>query len=1161
MGRGEKRARSVRVRLPAYGPSMKWALRVSAAAALFTVGSLALVVVMAMFGPVSLSFLTTRLESAVNAELDGFQVRFRDTTLDWSDGSGRVNLTLVDTTVVGAGGEVLAEAPRVSIGLSAGALLRGRAVLRWIALEKPSARLLRRADGSVQVGLVAATGGAQPALAEGPSTEAPASPAFVDRMIDILRNPAAGGDLSRRLEAFAIRNASLAVTDEITGTHWAAKDADFELTRQPGGGVKAALSINAALPGGVAWTVSAEAAMPVGDAGFEVRVKTGDVTLSQIAAAPELAPLRPLQFPVRAQAHFLVGKGGLAGPVQAWLTAGPGRLVLPGWETNPGKFGGAEASLLIDVAARRGQILGLSLKGDSKGEFNGAFALGQDPSGAEAVAVGLRGRKIRLDLPAVFDRALRLDTVDFSGVVGGQGMRIDKAALSLNTFKISLSGSIRESAVSPAIQLDGGFSGLTVDELKSVWPKFVSPNARAWVVGKISKAKMPSGVIKVALAADSIVDNVIPDEGLTITFPFEDMDSDYLDGLPPLTNARGVATLRGDTFEVSAEEGVIGPVKLRNGKVFIPQLHLTGTVAAISGEVSSSMTNIMTLLDAPRLGYPKRFGLKPADVKGSADVQFTFNVPTLRDLKAEEVGIKVTGTTKGLAVALTDSLRIDDGDLSVDITGEGLVASGNSRVNSVPMKLTWSENFNPQGRPSTTIESEAVLDDAMRSRLGLDFQPYVQGPVKVSAGFSGSGANLDMATIMLDFDRARINAPELNWTAGPGNKVIATAKLSLKTKGVVIMNDLRAVGGEVSAIGRLIIGGGAIREAAFEQVRLGPLNDFAIVAKTPEIGEQLYVVTGRALDASALISNIDSGASIDPKTRIKRPYNISATVQQVSLRGDALLQNVIFRNKTDGIRMKTLDVAAGFPGGGTLRADLVPLPDGQRRLRVTSTDAGKLVRALTGFRSILGGAITLHADLPRLPRPGDLSELAVDPPARYQGAVKIDNFKVIDQPFLARLFAAGSFGGLGDLLSGEGIGFTKLDGTFVGLGDVVRVADGRASGTSVGVTFQGKFDRTTTNVDFDGTLVPLYGLNSMFEDIPLVGDILTSRKGEGIIGFTYEVAGKTDNLDIMVNPLSMLTPGIFRRIFQAGRNPDEGRRAAPGARPNPQPAMQPPPGR
>lgn len=1128
------------MRFFAFGPTARWALRISAAALLFLTLSIGVVATLAMFGPVSLSFLSARLESAVNAELDGFKVQFSDTTLDWSDGSGRVNLTLVNATVFDAQSEVLVRVPRVSIGLSAGPLLQGRAVPRWIALENPSARLVRTRTGEFQLGLV------QPAATGVQSHRADALPnaqtdtAFIDKIVEILRHPERGGDFSRRLETFAIRNARLEVVDELSGTNWVATDADFELSRAQGG-LRGTLNAAAALPGDVPWSVSAEADMPNGADAFEVRVRTADVVPSRVAVTPNLAFLKAIQFPVRAQAHFLLGKGGLAGPVQAWLTAGSGRLVFDGWEADPGAFGGGAVSILYDVGARRGRIVKASLQGVSKGEFTGAFALGDAPEGGAVVALGLTGRGIQLTLPALFDQPLRLDRADFSGVISPGAVRIEQASLRLNTFKISVKGQMRDSAISPMVKLDGAFTGLNVVDLKTIWPKFAAPNARAWVNAHISKGQMPSGVIKVDLAADAIVDHVIPNEGLTITFPFNSLYSDYLEGLPPLTNGRGRATLQGDMFEVAADEGIVGPVTLRNGKVFIPQLHLKGTVAAVSGEVSASMTDILTLLDAPRLGYPKRFGLKPAEVQGSADVQFTFNVPTLKDVKAEEVGIKVTGKTKGLAVALTDSLKIDSGDLAVDITGEGLTATGDTRVNAVPMKLTWSENFKPQGRPSTTIESEAILDDAMRSRLGLDLQPYVSGPVKVNAGFSGTGADLKMATIMLNFDRARISAPELNWAAGPGNKVIATAKLALKPKGVVMMNDLRAVGGDLSALGRVIIGGGGIREAVFEHVRLGPLNDFAVVANTPEIGEQRIVVTGRALDASELLANLGSGQGIDPKERIKRPYSISATVQQVALQGDAILQNVVFRHQTDGIRMKTLDVAASYSGGGTLRADMVSLQDGQRRLRISSNDAGKLIRALTGFRSVLGGALTLQADLPRLPRPGDLSELAVDAPPRYAGTVKVENFKVINQPFLARLFAAGSFAGLGDLLSGEGIGFTKLDGAFTGLGDVVRVRDGRASGTAVGVTFQGKVDRATDDVSFDGTLVPLYGLNSMFEDIPLVGDILNSRKGEGIFGFTYEVAGQTDNLDIMVNPLSALTPGIFRRIFQAGRNQDDGR--------------------
>ncbi len=40
-----------------------------------------------------------------------------------------------------------------------------------------------------------------------------------------------------------------------------------------------------------------------------------------------------------------------------------------------------------------------------------------------------------------------------------------------------------------------------------------------------------------------------------------------------------------------------------------------------------------------------------------------------------------------------------------------------------------------------------------------------------------------------------------------------------------------------------------------------------------------------------------------------------------------------------------------------------------------------------------------------------------------------------------------------------------------------------------------------------GTLVPLYGLNNMFGQIPIVGLFLGGGSNEGIFGITYEVTG------------------------------------------------------
>ena len=111
--------------------------------------------------------------------------------------------------------------------------------------------------------------------------------------------------------------------------------------------------------------------------------------------------------------------------------------------------------------------------------------------------------------------------------------------------------------------------------------------------------------------------------------------------------------------------------------------------------------------------------------------------------------------------------------------------------------------------------------------------------------------------------------------------------------------------------------------------------------------------------------------------------------------------------------------------------------------------------------------------------------------------------------------------------------------------------NGVAQGPSIGLTTQGTINRGSDRIDLNGTIVPLYGINSMFSEVPLIGDILGSRDGEGIFGVTYGVAGPVDELKISVNPVSMLAPGFLRKIFQMGPTPQA---AAPMAAPQPKPA-------
>ena len=61
-------------------------------------------------------------------------------------------------------------------------------------------------------------------------------------------------------------------------------------------------------------------------------------------------------------------------------------------------------------------------------------------------------------------------------------------------------------------------------------------------------------------------------------------------------------------------------------------------------------------------------------------------------------------------------------------------------------------------------------------------------------------------------------------------------------------------------------------------------------------------------------------------------------------------------------------------------------------------------------------------------------------------------------------------------------------------------------------------------------MAPAYTLNSLLANIPLIGQVL-SGGSEGIFAATFSASRPLVNPDISVNPLSVLTPGITRRLL------------------------------
>ena len=131
---------------------------------------------------------------------------------------------------------------------------------------------------------------------------------------------------------------------------------------------------------------------------------------------------------------------------------------------------------------------------------------------------------------------------------------------------------------------------------------------------------------------------------------------------------------------------------------------------------------------------------------------------------------------------------------------------------------------------------------------------------------------------------------------------------------------------------------------------------------------------------------------------------------------------------------------------------------------------------------------------------------------------------LIKDPALLELLDAMSIVGLLDQLQGPGLVLNEIEADFINLPEQIKFEKASAFGPSIGISLEGYYDKSNNNLNMQGVLSPLYVVNA-------IGSIFT-RKGEGLLGFNYRLKGNAEKPQVLVNPLSIFTPAIFREIFR-----------------------------
>ncbi len=802
----------------------------------------------------------------------------------------------------------------------------------------------------------------------------------------------------------------------------------------------------------------------------------------------------------------------------------------------------AEASLRYDIASEETGAE-LAVSGLVPADLARAFPVLAPVAGVDSVISGriearldpafelrtatfaLLGGAGRLDLPEIYEQPVSIASVALSGWFDLEAGHLHVTRLAADFGGPRLAAEARVTLVEDTLDIaaDAAVHDMPMAQLHRYWPPDVAGNARDWILEHITEgtartARVVSH-IRLPLGGDEPpdVDEVaarLVYDGLSVT---------YLDTLPPVTEVSGTGGFHGDRFALTVDHGRQLDLTVHEADILIAEFGVPGAEPIdIRIVLSGPFATVLQVLNRPRLRFPEKMGIDPADAGGSLSARLHFAFPLAADLQIEELRVGVSANLRNAHLGeVFGGLTASAVDAGLELDGQGMTVIGTGQLAQLPVEFTWREAFRDGTGDLTRIELSATLDEAARQVLGLPLDAYLRGPVPMTAVYRDVDRTNQTLTAALDLTPATVALAASGWVKPAG--IPASAELTANlTRG-----ELRRIPSFSMMAPDLAVAGSAtfqpetmaLIEVVIDRFVHGRTDVHGRIAAT-DAGYSVRLA-GPGLDMRRWLDTESEGA----ETALP-PLDIAVDLGELWLGDGRSLHDVSGTLARGAAGWTSADLSARTATGAGLQLLYEPAGPTSARITLRCDDLGAALAALDVLDTATGGQLTLIAM-----RSVDTGGLGA---GTYSGQVVIDGLHVVDAPLLAELLAATSPRGLAAMLRTEGIRFDRIEANATLAGDRLEISNGRAAGGALGLSVSGTVNLERDTVDLSGTIVPVQGLNRAIGSIPLLGDVLTGGEDGGLFAFTYRVTGPLDAPDVRVNPLSVLAPGFLRELFFQG---------------------------
>ncbi|MEQ9448925.1 MAG: AsmA-like C-terminal domain-containing protein, partial [Rhodospirillaceae bacterium] len=439
---------------------------------------------------------------------------------------------------------------------------------------------------------------------------------------------------------------------------------------------------------------------------------------------------------------------------------------------------------------------------------------------------------------------------------------------------------------------------------------------------------------------------------------------------------------------------------------------------------------------------------------------------------------------------------------------------------------------------------EPVVNNEQRPTIGLGVvpftPPYLDGPVPAHVVYTVNRDDTSHLKAKVYLTEPKMAIPQLGWFKEPGVEANADVEASFINGRLDQVSSFK-----VWSEGDLAVSGAAHFNAEGQLATL--TIDPSVAGETRLAGtlsrdeQNGYVIemAGEAFNSSYFWKEFgrDDGRAetAEEEAGEATPLTLRADIDRMWLTPETMFRDVSLDFESDASGIHTIDFESRVDGEKHFSFKLTSTDEG-RIFHGMSEDGGSVVRAVGLFGDIVGGELSISGEMA--------------PDGTALGVAEIRDFKLVDAPLVARLLSVAALTGILDELRGEGISFATLRVPFSYADSKLTIEDGEMFGNSLGLTGEGNYDFASSSMNFNGTLIPAYAINSALNSIPLLGDLLTGgNERGGIFAATYAYRGDVATAQPTVNPLAALAPGFLRHIFDVfNSRPQEASSIPPGER-------------